>query len=258
MDIQKIGGQLLEAEKTKQTMAPLRETYPEMTVAEAYEIQLETTRQKVAGGGTIVGKKIGATSRAIQEMFDSYEPDYGHLTDDMFYSDGDSVSLERFIDPKIEFEIAFILNKDLKGPNVSIVDVMNAIEYVVPAIEIIDSRIENWNIKFVDTVADNGSAAAFVIGGKPTKLDNLDLPHLGMVVYKNGEFFTSAAGAAVLGNPLRSVAWLANAIGKFGVTLKAGEVILAGALTAAVSVEAGDVFKVEFADIGSVSMKVST
>lgn len=257
MDIKKLANDLLEAEKSKQTLVPFRITYPHMTVAEAYAIQLETTKQKVENGRIIVGKKIGATSKAIQDMFGSYEPDYGHLTDDMFYLDGDTLSLQRFIDPKIEFEIAFILKKDLKGPNVSIVDVINAIEYVVPAIEIIDSRIENWNIKFVDTVADNGSAAAFVVGGKPTKLDNLDLPHLGMVVYKNGEFFTSAAGAAVLGNPLRSVAWLANAIGKFGVTLNAGEIILAGALTAAVSVKPGDNFRVEFAEIGSVSLKVS-
>ena len=135
----------------------------------------------------IVGKKIGATSKAIQQLFQVNQPDYGHLLDDMMFVDGDTVPLDDYIQPKVEFEIAFALKKDLKGPNVTVLDVIDATDYIVPAIEIIDSRIEDWRIKFEDTVADNGSSAGAVIGGKPTKIDNIDLANIGMVVYRNGK-----------------------------------------------------------------------
>lgn len=251
--IEEAAARLLEAEETKIPIRPLTETYPTITVDEAYYIQLELIRRKVEKGARIVGKKIGATSQAIQQLFGVNQPDYGHLLEDMLYVDGETISLERFIQPKIECEIAFKLKSDLKGPGVTILDVIEATEYVMPAIEIIDSRIEDWRIKFEDTVADNGSSASAVIGGKPTKLAGLDLVHIGMAVYKNGEFLDSAAGAAVLGNPLRAVVWLANAIGKYDVSLKAGEIILAGALSTAIPIEANDTFTVDFAHIGSVS-----
>lgn len=254
MTVQEAATRLLEAEKAKNVIQPLTETYPGITVDEAYHTQLELIRRKVDDGAIIVGKKIGATSKAIQNMFGVEQPDYGHLLDDMMYVEGETISLEDYIQPKVEFEIAFKLKKDLKGPNVTIMDVMEATDYIAPAIEIIDSRIDNWKIKFEDTVADNGSSAAAVIGGEPTKLDGIDLTHIGMVAYKNGEMIDSGAGAAVLGNPLRSVAWLANSLGKYDVSLKAGEVVLSGALTAAVEIEDQDTFTAEFDHIGSINV----
>ncbi len=254
MLVQEVVSQLLEAEKTKQTMRPLTETYPTITLNEAYQIQLEMIRRKVDEGSIVIGKKIGATSKAIQNMFGVELPDYGHLLDNMLFVEGEIISLENFIQPKVEFEIAFILKRDLKGPNITIMDVIESTDYIVPAIEIIDSRIEDWRIKFEDTVADNGSSAAAVIGGKPTKLAGIDLTHIGMVAYKNGEIIDTGAGAAVLGSPVRSIVWLANSLGKFDVPLKTGEIILSGSLTAAVEVECGDTFTAEFDHIGSVSV----
>ncbi len=253
MNIQLAASQLLEAEETKKVIQPLTELYPDISVDDAYFVQLEQIRRKVEKGSVIVGKKIGATSKAIQQLFQVDQPDYGHLLDDMMFVDGETISLHQYIQPKAEFEIAFVLKKDLKGPNVTVLDVVEATDYIVPAIEIIDSRIEDWRIRFEDTVADNGSSAGAVIGGEPTSLDGIDLTHIGMVVYKNGEFLNSAAGAAVLGNPLRAVAWLANSLGKYDVSLKAGEMVLSGALSTAVPIEENDTFTVEFAHIGSVS-----
>lgn len=246
---------LLEAERTRNPIEPLTVLYPGITVDEAYFTQLEMIRRKVDGGAVIVGKKIGATSKAIQNMFGVTQPDYGHILDDMMYVEGEAIPLERFIQPKVEFEIAFKLAKDLRGPYVTVVDVMDATEYIVPAIEIIDSRIKDWNIQFEDTVADNGSAASAVIGSNPVKPDGIDLTHIGMVVHKNGEIIDSAAGAAVLGNPLRAVAWLANSLAKYDVHLKAGEIILSGSLTKALEVEENDVFTAEFDHLGTVTVK---
>lgn len=253
MLIEEVSKELLLAEKTNKAIAPLTNTYPGITADEAYNTQLELISKKVDAGAKIIGKKIGATSKAIQQMFGVDQPDYGHLLDDMVFVDGETISLETYIQPKVEFEIAFILKNDLKGPNVTIIDVVNATDYIVPAIEIIDSRIEDWNIKFEDTVADNGSSAGAIIGGKPTKLDGIDLTHIGMVAYRNGEMIANAAGAEVLGNPLHSVAWLANSLGKYGVSLKKGEVILSGALTKAIDIKDHDTFIAEFAHIGSVT-----
>lgn len=254
MRIQEAARSLQNAERTKQSIPPLTTTYPGLTVDEAYAIQLEQIRRKVDRGAVIVGKKIGATSKAIQQMFQVNQPDYGHLLDDMLFLDGDTVSLDRYLQPKVEFEIAFRLMRDLQGPHVTLFDVVEATDYIIPAIEVIDSRIADWKIAFEDTVADNGSSGGAILGGKPTSLANLDLAQIGMVVYKNGEYLDAAAGAAVLGNPLRAVAWLANSLGKYDVTLKAGEVVLSGALTAAVPVEEHDSFTAEFAHIGTVSV----
>ncbi|MGM9920784.1 MAG: 2-keto-4-pentenoate hydratase [Bhargavaea sp.] len=254
MAVHEAAARLLEAERSKQAIPPLTETYPGITVDEAYHTQLEIIRRRVEDGAIVVGKKIGATSKAIQNMFGVHQPDYGHLLNDMMHTEGEVISLENFIQPKVEFEIAFKLKKDLKGPNVTVMDVIEATDYIAPAIEIIDSRIGDWKIAFEDTVADNGSSAAAVIGGKPANLDGIDLAHIGMVAYKNGEMIDSGAGAAVLGSPLRSVAWLANSLGKYDVSLKAGEIILSGALTSAVEAEDQDTFTAEFDRIGSVSV----
>ncbi|WP_227937785.1 2-keto-4-pentenoate hydratase [Alkalihalobacillus deserti] len=253
MNIQDAASALLEAETTKRPIAPFTSSAEAISVDDAYQIQLEQIRRKVGNGATIVGKKIGLTSKVMQEMFNVSEPDYGHILDDMIYKNGDMVSLDRFIQPKVEFEIAFVLKKDLKGPGVTKDEVIEATDYVVPSIEIIDSRIKDWQFKYEDTVADNGSSAGAIIGRQPSKLSDLDLPTIKMNVFKNGELMDTATGEAVMGNPILAVAWLANALSRYDISLHAGEVILSGALSKAVPIEDGDTFTAEFDHIGNVS-----
>ncbi|MGO0059914.1 2-keto-4-pentenoate hydratase [Brevibacillus fluminis] len=249
-----IAGRLLVAERSRVPIEPLSTAYPAISVTDAYQIQIAQIQEKVAQGAKIVGKKIGLTSEAMQQMFGVKTPDYGHLLDTMMHVDGDTIDIDRFIEPKLESEIGFVLKSDLQGPGITEADVIEATAYVVPAFELIDSRIQDWKIKFADTVADNGSSARAILGGKSTELANLDLAHIGMVVSRNGQQIATAAGAAVMGNPLRAVAWLANALGEFGIALKAGEVVLSGALTAAVPVKARETYTAEFAHIGCVSV----
>ncbi|TDL72494.1 2-keto-4-pentenoate hydratase [Rhodococcus qingshengii] len=253
MDIQKAATALMEAEKEKKPIAPFTSSTEEISVDDAYKIQLYQIRRKVENGAAIVGKKIGLTSKAMQEMLNVNEPDYGHLLNDMMYGDGDTISLNKFIQPRIEFEIAFVLKRDLTGPGVTMNDVIDATDYVVPALEIIDSRIKDWQIKFEDTVADNGSSAGAIIGSTNAKLDDLDLAKVAMTVSRNGEFLDSAFGSAVMGHPAEAVAWLANALGSYGISLYAGEVILSGALSKAIPIEDGDTFTAEFEQIGVVT-----
>jgi 2-keto-4-pentenoate hydratase len=253
MDIQKAATALMEAEDLKKPIAPFTSSTEEISVEDAYNIQLFQIRQKVKKGAAIVGKKIGLTSEAMQEMLNVSEPDYGHLLDNMMYGEGETISLTKFIQPRIEFEIAFVLKKDLKGPGVTMNDVIEATDYVVPALEIIDSRIRDWQIKFEDTVADNGSSAGAIIGRTTAILDGLDLAAVKMTVTRNGEFLDSAAGSAVMGHPAEAVAWLANALGSYGISLHAGEVILSGALSKAIPIEDGDTFTAEFEHIGAVT-----
>lgn len=255
MNIKNAAAALLEAEKTKQPIVPLTSSSESISVDEAYGIQLEQIRHKVQNGAVIVGKKIGLTSKAMQDMFGVHEPDYGHILEDMVYQNGDTIRLDQYIQPKIEMEFSFMLKKDLKGPEVSVDDVIEAVDYVVPSMEIVDSRITDWQIKYEDTVADNGSSAGAVLSENKFELSSLDLPSIAINVYKNGELIDSATGSAVLGNPLRAVAWLANAVGRYGVTLNAGEVILSGAVSKAIPIEDGDEFKAEFDNMGSVSAK---
>ncbi|HSH26129.1 MAG TPA: 2-keto-4-pentenoate hydratase [Massilibacterium sp.] len=249
MSVLKKAEMLKEAEETKRPIA----RFANLTVDEAYQIQLDQIQAKVKNGATIVGKKIGLTSKAMQEMFQVNEPDYGHLLDCMMYPDGASISLSSFIQPKVEFEMAFVLKKDLSGPGVTLLDVIDATEYIVPAIEIIDSRIKDWDITFENTVADNGSSAGAVIGINPIPIDKVDVTKTGMVVYRNGAYLDAASSGAVMGNPARAVQWLANALSRYDISLYKGEVILSGALTKAVQVEKGDRFTVIFDHLGTVS-----
>lgn len=245
---------LLEAYETKKPITPLTTTNPQITVDEAYRIQLAQIDKRLEQGDVIVGKKIGLTSKVMQNMFNVTEPDYGHILASMVLADGDEVPLSTMIQPKIEFEIAFVLKEDVKGPGVTAQQIIDATDYVVPAFEIIDSRIADWKIKFEDTVADNGSSAYAILGGKPTRLDQVDLTTVGMNIIKNGQYVDHAAGAAVMGNPVRAVVWLANALGNYDIALKKGEFILSGALTAALPVEAGDTFTADFAHLGSIQV----
>lgn len=258
MNIQTVAKALAEAEHTKQPIAPLTETYGNITVADAYSVQLSQIRQKVDAGANIEGLKIGLTSKAMQEMLNVYTPDYGFILDTMLYDEFEGLSTESFIQPKVEFEIAFVLNKELKGPNVTVQDVIDATAYVVPAIEVIDSRIADWKIKFEDTVADNGSSAGAILGKKRTLLEDIeDIANIRMVVKKNGEFLDEATSSAVLGNPLNAVVWLANELSEYDISVKPGMFVLSGALSKAVPFEAGDEFEADFGVLGKVNAIIS-
>ncbi|GAA4707621.1 2-keto-4-pentenoate hydratase [Brevibacillus fulvus] len=249
---------LLEmAMEKREAVAPLTSADPAFTIQEAYQVQLETITQRVEAGRRIVGKKIGLTSLAMQTLLQVDQPDYGHLLDDMAVENGGVIPFSRVLQPRVEAEIAFVLKQELIGPRVTALDVLLATEYVLPALEIVDSRIADWKIKLADTIADNASSGLFVLGGKPVKPDAVDLPQIGMVLYKNGEMMNTGVGAAALGDPAVCVAWLANKLFEYGITLKAGEVILSGALSAAIDAKPGDQFRARLAHLGEVSVSFS-
>ncbi|EMR06979.1 2-keto-4-pentenoate hydratase [Bhargavaea cecembensis DSE10] len=258
MDRVKAAQRLREAERTGKPIPPFTSGEEKITVEDAYQIQLLNIRERIAQGAEVKGLKIGLTSKPMQDMFGVNTPDYGHILDDMVYGSDEPVKAGAFIQPKVEFEIAFFLKQDLKGPDVMAEDVLAATDYVVPAVEIIDSRIRDWKFKFEDTVADNGSSAGAVLGDKRTGLDGIDLAGIGMKAYKNGELLDEATGAAVMGNPANAVAWLANAVAEYGIELKAGQFILSGALAAAVPFEPGDEFRADFGNLGDVSVSFAT
>ncbi|MFJ7512586.1 2-keto-4-pentenoate hydratase [Peribacillus simplex] len=245
---------LLHAEQTKKSVTPLTDLYPSLTVHEAYQVQLKAIDQKVKAGQKIVGKKIGLTSFAMQELLGVDQPDYGHLLDSMSVPNKGSIAVDSLFEPKVEGEIAFVLNKDLKGPNVTAEDVVAATESIIPSLEIVDSRILNWKIKLQDTVADNASCGLYVLGDEKFAVNGLDLTKIEMNLYKNGELMNKGTGADVLGHPATCVAWLANKLSEYNVILKAGEVILSGALSAAVVAQKGDVFTAEFSELGKVEV----
>ncbi|MFE4896001.1 2-keto-4-pentenoate hydratase [Peribacillus butanolivorans] len=245
---------LIEAERSKQPLDPLTQQYPELSVTDAYQIQIKVMEKKRTEGRWVIGKKVGLTSVAMQKMLGVNEPDYGHLLDDMEVKDGEKVKIIDMISPKVEAEIGFILGQDLVGPNVTYLDVLMATKYVVPTIEIIDSRITDWKIQLIDTVADNGSSAKVVVGNKRSTIDGLDLRSVGMALYNNEELVATGSGAAALGHPAQAIAWLANKLHEFGIQLKAGELILPGALSGALTVKQGDTISAHFGPLGSVSV----
>lgn len=254
MDINAIALELGRAEETCTPVEPLTSTYPGLSLAEAYRIQQAGVAEKLKTGRRVVGKKIGLTSKAMQQLLSVSEPDYGHLLDNMLLPLGEPCRRGRLLSPKVEGELAFVLKETLRGPGVTLADVLRSTEGVMPAIEVVDSRIRDWKIKLPDTVADNASSAMFVLGSRMVPLTNLDLRLIGMVLEKNGEVANTGAGAAVWGHPAAAVAWLANSLAAFGGELKAGEVILSGAVTAALDAAAGDVFSVSFDGLGTVSL----
>lgn len=246
--------QLLAAYRTREPVAPLTERLPDITLDDAYAIQLEQIAQRLAGGAVIKGHKVGLTSRAMQTMLGVDQPDYGHLLDDMFYAESVPIPVSRLLQPRIEPEIAFVLGAPLAGPNLTIGDALRAVDLVVPALEIIDSRIRDWQIKLFDTIADNASSAGVVLGAQATRLSSqpADLSVAGCNLWRNGEIVQTGAGGAVLGHPLLALLWLANTLGQRDVTLEEGSVVLPGSCTAAVPVAAGDVFTADFGPLGVV------
>lgn len=249
--LNRISDQLCTAELDRVAIAPISKQY-DLSVVDAYHIQLNTINRYLAEGKTISGKKIGLTSLAMQKLFNVNEPDYGHIFQENYYP-LKSISSSSFIQPKIEAEIAFVLKEDLLGPNVTVTDVLQKTEYIVAALEIVDSRIQNWDISLVDTVADNASFGGYVLGEIQLDPNTLDLSKIEMNLFKNGELVNKGTGADVLGNPAFCVAWLANKMSEFNIPLKKGEVILSGALSAAVPCQKGDTFEAKFTDLGSIS-----
>lgn len=251
--IEQYAKELFEAETAVKEIEALTDRDKDLTVEDAYRIQLETVKLKEAQGKKISGKKVGLTSKAMQNMLGVDEPDYGHLFDDMEVANKSVVETKSMIAPRIEAEIGFILKEDLVGPNITFLDVIMATDYIVPTLEIIDSRIADWKIKLIDTVADNGSSAKVVIGDKKN-LESINLRTNGMTLKKNDEIVATGSGAAALGHPAEAIAWLANKLSDFDITLKKGELILPGALSGALDVAAGDTIKADFGTLGVVEV----
>jgi 2-keto-4-pentenoate hydratase len=247
---------LYQAEETKKSVSPLTDLYADITVHEAYQVQMKTIDQKVKEGQKIVGKKIGLTSFAMQELLGVNQPDYGHLLDTMGVKNKGIIPVNSLFQPKVEAEIAFVLKRDLKGPSITVEDVLDATKYIVPSLEIVDSRIVDWKIKLQDTVADNASSGLFVLGDEKFNPNEIDLTKIEMNLYRNGEFVNKGTGADVLGHPATCVAWLANKLFEYDVILKADEIILSGALSAAVAAEKGNRFIAEFTQLGKVEVSL--
>jgi 2-keto-4-pentenoate hydratase len=246
---------LLDAARTGIPLPPLTERHPDLGLDGAYAIQLAQVRARTGGEVRVSGHKIGLTSAAIQRQLGVREPDFGHLFADMEIT-GRTVSTGRFIAPRAEPELAFVLGQELRGPQVTTRDVAAAVHQVLPALEIIDSRIKDWRIALPDTVADNASCGAYVLGATGVPLDRLDLNRLGCVLRVGAEIAATGTASAVLGNPLAGIAWLANTLGRYGTSLKAGQVILAGSMTAAVNLVAGTTISAEFDGLGHLSLHV--
>ncbi|MBS0316709.1 MAG: 2-oxopent-4-enoate hydratase [Proteobacteria bacterium] len=238
--IERYGDELYDAWRERRVLSPLLEREPGIVVQDAYAIQLRMVSRRVQAGETIVGKKIGVTSKPIQDFLGVYEPDFGQLTSGMVCSESDGVDLNRLIQPKAEAELAFVLEHDLVGPGITATDVIRATAYVAPCFEIVDSRIKDWTIKIQDTVADNASCGVFMLGNGKGDPRKLDITMAGMVLHKNGELFSTGVGAAVQGSPVNAVVWLANTLGRLGLPFRAGEVILSGSQSSLVPVTDGD------------------
>jgi 2-oxopent-4-enoate/cis-2-oxohex-4-enoate hydratase len=257
--ITRLGDELFAALRGRQTLVPLVEREPAITVEDAYRISLHLLRRREADGERVIGKKIGVTSRPVQDMLGVRQPDFGFLTDAMHFEDGATVSISAagLMQPRAEGEIAFMLRKDLQGPGVTRGDVLAATEWVAPCFEIVDSRIHDWKIRIQDTVADNASCGVFVIGRQHTDPRSLDLAAASMQMWKNGQRAGAGVGAAVQGHPAEAVAWLANTLGGFGIPFKAGEIILSGSLAPLVPAAAGDRFTMAIEGMGGCSISFS-
>jgi 2-keto-4-pentenoate hydratase len=243
---------LWRAAQTGHFIPPLRATYPALDAADAYAIQRMNTERRLVEGRRVVGCKIGLTARAVQAQLGVDQPDFGVLFDDMSFGDAEPIPMQRLHQPKVEAEIAFVLGRDLAMANPGHADVIKAVDHVLPAIEIVGSRIAGWDIRFVDTVADNASSGAFVLGGSPRLLREIDLRLCGMVMNRRGEPVSVGAGAACLGHPINAVVWLARTMAALGQPLRAGDLVLSGALGPMVPVAPGDVFETHIHGLGSV------
>lgn len=254
---QQLADELWKADQTAIPIEPLTSRYPELGIGDSYAIQTYNIDRRLAAGARVCGRKVGLTSKPMQQMLGVDEPDFGVLTDDMMVEDGDEVAVGRLVQPRIEAEMAFVMERDLQGPGVTTGNALAAIAGVMPAIEIVDSRVADWRIKLVDTVADNASSGMLVAGGNLRRVTDLDLRLIGVAVSRGGRLIDTGAGAAALGNPARCVAWLANKLGEFGSVLRAGDVVLPGAVHRMVAAKPGDFFRAEFGHLGAVTVRFS-
>jgi len=253
--IEALGDELYSALRERRTVPPLTSRM-ELSIEDAYRISLRLRDRRLADGDEVIGKKIGVTSKPVQNALGVHQPDFGFLMRSMRFESGCELPIStQLIQPRAEGEIALVLKRDLMGPGVTPADVMAATECVLPCFEIVDSRIHDWKIRIQDTVADNASSGLFVLGREAADPRKVDFVTCGIVVEKNDELLSTGAGAAALGSPLNSVAWLANTMGRFGVPLKAGEVVLSGSLVPLEPVRAGDVMRLSIGTIGSASVR---
>jgi 2-oxo-hept-3-ene-1,7-dioate hydratase len=253
-DRKKAADILLTAQQERKQAVQLSTTWPGITIEDAYAISTEVANRRIAAGARLIGHKVGLTSKAMQRSSQIDEPDYGHLLDDMMIADGAKVAHADYCRPRVEIELAFVLGRQLKGPGVGLPDVLRATEYVVPAIEIVDARLQDQR-KIFDTVADNGAAAGIVIGGRPVGPMDVDLRWVGGIMYKNSEIEETGVAAGVLGHPALGVAWLANKLGQHGVALEPGHLVLAGSFTRVVFAHKGDTLHADFGALGGIAVQ---
>jgi 2-oxo-hept-3-ene-1,7-dioate hydratase len=259
--IRSLARRLYEARKSRKQLRHFSAEHRDMTIEDGYAIQSEWVKLEIADGHHVRGRKIGLTSRAMQQASQITEPDYAPLMDDMFFSSGSEIPFERFIAPRVEVELAFVLKAPLKGPGVTLFDVLRATDYVTPALEIIDARIEQFDRdtraprKVFDTIADFAANAGIVVGGRPVKPDAVDLRWVGALLYKNAVIEESGIAAAVLNHPGNGVAWLANKIAPYGEELRAGDLILGGSFTRPTNAGRGDVLHADYGLLGNISLR---
>jgi 2-oxo-hept-3-ene-1,7-dioate hydratase len=257
--IKKLAAELHQSEKSRVQIEHFSKRYPDMTIEDGYAISRAWVKIKIDEGRVARGHKIGLTSRAMQQASQITEPDFGTLLDDMFFAEGSQIPMARFIAPRVEVELAFVLKTAIKGPGVTLFDVLAATDYVVPAIEIIDARIEQFDRhtkamrRVFDTISDNAANAGIVTGGRPVKPDAVDLRWVSALLYKNGVIEESGVAAAVLNHPANGVAWLANKLAPWGEHLEAGEIVLAGSFTRPVNALAGDSFHADYGPLGAIA-----
>lgn len=252
---EKHGAQLYTALRSRKTIAPLIARDPSLTIDDAYAISLDFLKRRQADGETVVGKKIGVTSKAVQDMLGVHQPDFGFLTDWMQVTGDIDIGAKALIAPRAEAEIAFLLRDSLNGPGVTAEDVIAATQSIAPCFEIVDSRIADWKIGIIDTVADNASCGVFVVGEDHADPGDHDLPNLKVTVTKNGKPLSEGLGSAVQGNPAQAVAWLANMLGQYGVTLDAGDIILSGSVVPLEPAVKGDIFEMTLHGVGNCTAK---
>lgn len=250
----RLAADLAQAERSRVPIAPLTDANPEIDVVDAYEIQLINIRRRVAEGARIIGHKVGLSSEAMQKMMNVDEPDYGHLLDDMQVFEDTPVRSDRYLYPRVEVEVGFVLADDLPGAGCTEDDVLAATAAFAPAIELIDTRISNWQIKLCDTIADNASSAGWVLGQARVSPKDIDICNIDAVLKNNGEVVAEGRSDAVLGNPVTAVAWLARKVEAFGVRLKAGDIVLPGSCTRAIDAPPGSQFVADFGGLGSVEL----
>ncbi|WP_280219892.1 2-keto-4-pentenoate hydratase [Nocardia neocaledoniensis] len=252
-----LADELADAEETRVAVSPLVDRYPDIDVVDAYEIQLLNIQRRLKAGAKVVGHKVGLSSKAMQQMMGVDEPDYGHLLAEMEVFEDTPVDTSKYLLPRVEVEVGFVLGADLPGEDCTEADVLAATVAYAPSIELIDSRIKDWKIGLADTISDNASSAGFVLGKQRVAPTDIDIKAIDAVLTRNGEVIAEGRSDAVLGDPVIAVAWLARKVATFGVRLKKGDIVLPGSCTRAIDARPGDEFHAEFSGLGSVRLRFS-